>query len=192
MRRQGMQELLVRSRAASAAQRMMQGLQRLREAEVCVWITATVQQRGGGRRRGCSCLPGAARSNLLNREARRQRLLQLVRLVRVHDAQRVQVLAAANLELGRARRLLDLDGCGGEGRKGRSAPRVQPGARAQAAAPNPRVAARALRAWRCTRRSRQTHASRAGGAPNACGHAQRASFRRAVSRKSLISMISFG
>ena len=69
-----------------------------------------------------SCAAKAqARLNLLDREARRQRLLQLVRLVRVHDAQRVQVLAAADLELGRARRLLDLDGCGGAAQVGVSA-----------------------------------------------------------------------
>jgi len=43
-------------------------------------------------------------------KARRQGLLELVRLVGVRHAERVQVLGAAHLELGHARRLLDLDG----------------------------------------------------------------------------------
>ena len=58
--------------------------------------------------------PAALRQNNSTSQAvertRRQRLLQLVSLVRVRHRQSVQVLAAANLELGRALRLLDLDG----------------------------------------------------------------------------------
>ena len=50
--------------------------------------------------------------DVLDGEARRQRLLELVGLLQVLDAQRVQVLAAANLELDDVLRLLDLDGCG--------------------------------------------------------------------------------
>ena len=42
---------------------------------------------------------------------RRQGLLQLVSLVGVRHAKGVKVLAAANLELGDRRRLLNLDGC---------------------------------------------------------------------------------
>ena len=44
-----------------------------------------------------------------NKLTRRQALLELVGLVGVGDAERVQVAAAAHLELGHARRLLDLD-----------------------------------------------------------------------------------
>jgi hypothetical protein len=104
---------------------------------------------------------------------RRQRLLQLVSLVGVGDAQRVQVLAAANLELGRARRLLDLDGC-------------EPHERARASA-----CAAAAQARRLVQAIASPNQGRAGRA-RALGHAQRASFLRAVSRKSLISIISFG
>ena len=45
------------------------------------------------------------------RRTRRQRLLQLLRLVGVLHAQRVEVAAAADLELGHARGLLNLNGC---------------------------------------------------------------------------------
>lgn len=50
--------------------------------------------------------------DVLHLEARGQGLLELVRLVRVRDAQRVQILAAAHLELGLVARLLNLDSCG--------------------------------------------------------------------------------
>ena len=183
------------------------------KAELRATITAKVQPRGEGRRRG-ACLPRAAHSNLLDSEARRQRLLQLVGLVRVHNAQRVQVLAAADLELGRARSLLDLDGCGARRAKAgqRCACCREPERRRRH--PNPRVKALGAAAsrlgaaaWLCdiaARRSRCTHALQPATTAAARrkrrmlaflavqGHAQRASFRRAVSRKSLISMISFG
>ena len=49
--------------------------------------------------------------DVLDRQARRQRLLELVSLFQILDAQRVQVFAAAHLELDDVLRLLDLDGC---------------------------------------------------------------------------------
>eukprot|EP00965_Chrysotila_dentata_P217203 6189849-Pleurochrysis_carterae.AAC.1 len=49
--------------------------------------------------------------DVLNSKAWRQALLQLVRLLKVLHTQRVQVLAAANLELHDILRLLDLHGC---------------------------------------------------------------------------------
>ena len=52
--------------------------------------------------------------NVLDGQARRQRLLQLVSLLLVLDAQGVEVLAAANLELDDVFRLLNLHGCADE------------------------------------------------------------------------------
>lgn len=88
-------------------------------------------------------------SKVLHLEARGERLLELVRLVRVRHHEGVQVLAAAHLELGGARGLLDLDRCGGRGNKASGAQRSAPaqerasiphGARALAPAPPPRPA----------------------------------------------------
>ena len=45
---------------------------------------------------------------------RRERLLELLGLVSVRDAERVQVLFAADLELGHVAGLLDLDSCRGQ------------------------------------------------------------------------------
>ena len=50
--------------------------------------------------------------DVLDRQARRQRLLQLVGLLEVLHAERVEVLAAAHLEFDNVLRLLDLDGLG--------------------------------------------------------------------------------
>ena len=71
------------------------------------------------RKPGLTCLdPSATTSvhfrddlDLLHLEARGEGLLELVRLVGVVDAQRVEVLAAAHLELRLSADLLDLDGC---------------------------------------------------------------------------------
>ena len=49
--------------------------------------------------------------DVLDSQAGRQRLLELVRLLQILDAQGVEVLAAADLELDDVLRLLDLDGC---------------------------------------------------------------------------------
>ena len=49
--------------------------------------------------------------DVLDSQAGRQRLLELVRLLQILDAQGVEVLAAADLELDDILRLLDLDGC---------------------------------------------------------------------------------
>ena len=54
----------------------------------------------------------ASNLNVLDGQAGRQRLLQLVGLLEVLHAQGVQVFAAAHLELHDVLRLLDLNGCG--------------------------------------------------------------------------------
>lgn len=48
--------------------------------------------------------------DVLDREARRQALLELIRLLQIAHAEGVQVLAATDLELDNVLRLLDLDG----------------------------------------------------------------------------------
>lgn len=63
----------------------------------------------------------SGRSDVLDGEARGQTLLQLVSLLEVLDAQRVQVLGAAHLELHNILRLLDLDSCAGTERQRLSA-----------------------------------------------------------------------
>jgi len=59
----------------------------------------------------CGAVAGLRRSNVLDSQTGRQRLLELVRLLQILDAQGVEVLAAAHLELDDLLRLLDLDGC---------------------------------------------------------------------------------
>ena len=49
---------------------------------------------------------------ILDGEARRQRLFQFVCLLSIGHAERVQILATPNLEFGHRLRLLDLDGLG--------------------------------------------------------------------------------
>jgi len=54
---------------------------------------------------------GMVRLDILDGQARRQRLFELVSLFEILDAEGVQVLAAPNLKLHNILRLLDLDGC---------------------------------------------------------------------------------
>lgn len=63
----------------------------------------------------------ASNLNVLDGQAGRQRLLQLVGLLEVLHAQGVQVFAAAHLELHDVLRLLDLNGCGERAGTGLSA-----------------------------------------------------------------------
>merc|ERR1712137_842993 len=56
--------------------------------------------------------PWPSRLDVLDVEARGQGLLELVGLVGVSNAEGVEVLGAADLELGHVARLLDLDGPG--------------------------------------------------------------------------------
>merc|ERR1719284_2217749 len=61
---------------------------------------------------GFSRHPRPALLQLLDGEARRERLLQLLRLLAILDHQRVKITAASHLELGVALVLLDLNRLG--------------------------------------------------------------------------------